>query len=746
MCPQRPSRSIGFLHENVLSDEQSAAMSWLKERDDFDTSGVQLERIADGTARLEAYDALWWHRENRNPKESISTQSSLGDALVDYVESGGGLLLTHLAVAALDVIGFDPSTPDRIETGSRSRESGFLVNPVYEDHPIFAGFSDIEILTESRGYRTSSARYSGAGHARPASGDVLAMEQRTDNGTKLPLGEHDNMAVAISQWRRRSGWVLGIGQHLSFGTSSTNSYHDHVSRLVSNCLSFLADPESVPEGSAAIPDTSESMTEMRKATDLRDGGRHRPRYHFAPPANWFNDPQAMCRWNGQFHLFYLYNSAGPIHGGYTFPRSKGHAVSDDLVHWEDRPVAIEPTFGGPDQNSCQTGSTVTTDTEALHLYTGGGPGGDSLPCLARSRDDNLDDWEKDPDNPVIPAPPADVDILETDDLVSFEYRDPWVWESDGEWYAIVGAGITDVGGTALLYRSDDMRTWEYLNPILTGTEAETGDIWEVPVLFDVDGDTVLVFSDNEGAVNAFVGTFDGRRFNPDETAEIGYGDFYAPQVTTDREGRTLLLGWLPAAVEEETLWKTGWSGGALSLPRQVTLDDGVAFTPAPAVAELRDELTEYPPLTLDAETRPQLELAGATATEVQATFDLVDNAEFGICLRRSPTGDEATTLHYDQDSAQLVLNRRDSTLRSDLAMDDLTMPLEPTDSGTISLRLFLDRSIVEVYVNEQKCLTGRIYPTRSDSEGIHLYAERGVVDIRGVRQWSLESAYSSRAD
>ena len=65
---------------------------------------------------------------------------------------------------------------------------------------------------------------------------------------------------------------------------------------------------------------------------------HRPRYHFLPAANWMNDPNGVIQWRGRYHLFFQYNPDGPYHANMHW----GHAVSDDLLHWEELPIAIAP--------------------------------------------------------------------------------------------------------------------------------------------------------------------------------------------------------------------------------------------------------------------------------------------------------------------------------------------------------------------------------------------------------------------
>ena len=167
---------------------------------------------------------------------------------------------------------------------------------------------------------------------------------------------------------------------------------------------------------------------------------HRPQYHFLPPANWMNDPNGFIHWQGRYHLFYQYNPTASHWGNIHW----GHAVSDDLVHWRDLPIALTPTAGGPDKDGCWSGVMVDHAGTPTLLYTGVFP---EAQCLATGSED-LITWEKHPANPVLAGPPDHLNVL--------GFRDPCVWQTNGIWYMTIGTGLRDVGGAVLLYRSTDL--------------------------------------------------------------------------------------------------------------------------------------------------------------------------------------------------------------------------------------------------------------------------------------------------
>src|SRR5690606_9096886 len=132
----------------------------------------------------------------------------------------------------------------------------------------------------------------------------------------------------------------------------------------------------------------------------------------------------------------------------------------------------------------------------LPFYSGG-RGPNQLVCRATS-DDDLMTWIKDPNSPVIDAPPDGLELVTTDDG-TIHYRDPSVWREDDSWWMTVGTGITGTGGAVLLYRSRDLANWDYVGPILVGDSSQrhpvwTGTVWECPQLFPLGNRHVLLIS------------------------------------------------------------------------------------------------------------------------------------------------------------------------------------------------------------------------------------------------------------
>jgi beta-fructofuranosidase len=472
---------------------------------------------------------------------------------------------------------------------------------------------------------------------------------------------------------------------------------------------------------------------------------HRPRYHFLPPSNWMNDPNGLIYWQGTYHLFYQYNPHAPFWGTIHW----GHAVSTDLVHWADWPVALAPSPEGADQGGCWSGCAVDNGGVPTLIYSGD-RNGKQRACIATGTD-NLRTWHKYDGNPVIPDTPAGLDLN--------AYRDHCVWSEDDMWYQVIGAGIKGEGGTALLYRSRDLLTWEYMHPLYTGDVNQiapiwTGDMWECPDFFRLGYQDVLVISafntkKQEGLYTLyFTGTLTDCRFVAEQVHKMDYGDvgFYAPQTFQDAHGRRIMFAWLNEQRSETAQKASGWAG-VMSLPRILTprSDGKVGIVPAPELAQLRGEHYHLDETTLTPNTPNALSAVPVTipgdSLELVAEFEAKSASQLVLDVRRSPGGEEKTIISYDFDTQILTIDRALSSLDKDTNKPPLRGIVGLLPDQRLRLHLFLDHSVLEVFANGWACFTTRIYPTRSDSMQLALSAVGGEVVLKSLDLWAMYSIW-----
>ncbi len=462
---------------------------------------------------------------------------------------------------------------------------------------------------------------------------------------------------------------------------------------------------------------------------------HRPQYHFLPPSNWMNDPNGLIHWKGQYHLFYQYNPFAAVWGSIHW----GHAVSDDLVHWRDLPIALAPTPGTVDEFGVFSGCAFDADGVPAVMYTGVRQPADGprieLPCLATSDDDDLVTWQKYRGNPVIASPPPGLDLL--------GFRDHGVWREKGTWYQVIGSGIRGVGGTVLLYRSADLVHWEFVQPICVGDRTATGDMWECPDLFQLGNRHVLMVSPIPlRRTLYFLGSFGEHRFEVQHQGVVDDGGyFYAPQSFTDDRGRRIMFGWLWEGRAETAQRAAGWAG-VMSLPRVLLpRSDGVlGVQPAPELQSLRGRHIGLGNITVSPAATARVDLEGATL-EIVAEFRPSQAAQFGLKVRCAPDGGEQTLIVYDPGRAWLSIDRAHSSLDPAVDREPHGTQVTLTDDEILTLQIFIDCSVVEVYANARACVTSRVYPSRADSLGVELFARDGPAQLQQLDVWQLASIW-----
>jgi beta-fructofuranosidase len=458
------------------------------------------------------------------------------------------------------------------------------------------------------------------------------------------------------------------------------------------------------------------------------GNIHRPAYHFTPPANWMNDPNGIIEWQGRFHLFYQYNPHGAIWGTIHW----GHAVSDDLIHWEDLPIALAPTPGGPDERGCFSGCAVDNEGVPTIVYTGvrGEYFEVQAQCLATSREELLT-WEKDPANPVLSDIPAAA-------CPTCDFRDPFVWREGDTWYMALASRVVGSGGAVFLYRSPDLRTWEYLRPLLIGTAASTGDVWECPNFFPLGDKWVLIVGgkgrDFPFTTFYFIGDYADGRFTPEMEGVMDHGYFYAPLAMRDSRGRRLLFGWLREGRSVEAHAAAGWAG-AHAIPRELSLRDGVlSMEPIPELEILRGEPVQVGARHLDGnETR--LDVSGR-ALDIVGRFEPA--VDVGLAVACTPDASEETRIAYDPERQELIVDRSRSSRLDEVEMFPHRAPHALAAGETLELRILLDGSVLEVIANDRTSISARIYPSREDSQGVKVFG-RGKLDAMTV--WPMASIW-----
>ena len=415
----------------------------------------------------------------------------------------------------------------------------------------------------------------------------------------------------------------------------------------------------------------------------REAARPRPALHFAPRQGWMNDPNGLIQWNGRVHLFYQHNPSAPVWGNIAW----GHASTTDMWTWEDHPLALEPDPAGPDRDGCFSGCAIVRNGRPHLLYTGvNGP--HELPCLAEAAGQDLIRWTRHDGNPVIASPPPDDAIR--------AFRDHSAWWANSMWYQVIGGGLKDSGGALFLYRSADLRSWQYMGIFTAAADhGLEGMIWECPDVFAIGDTVIVVVSVSDGAPQYamwMTGQVASHKFTPHATGRCDSARrYYAPQSLTLTDGRRVAIGWLqenPDELDGADRSRTG----VMSLPRELSLDGNGSLRAWP-VRELdsarRKTLTTQV-VAGRGTIGMSLSARSAHATEMRITP--VSGEATAIAIRLTGRGCEDIEIRVTADSAHITEGNRLLTVATP-GPQGADYPAKRVGQ----VRVYYDGGIVEVY-------------------------------------------------
>ncbi len=469
-----------------------------------------------------------------------------------------------------------------------------------------------------------------------------------------------------------------------------------------------------------------------------------PQYHLAPFAGAMNHPNAIVYFNNAFHLFYEQDIK--LSDGKIIP-VWAHMTSSNLLHWKKQPLSIAANEEY-DKDGVFAGSAIFDNNLLNVFYTGYSEKKvndkiqkTEVPCLATSKDGMY--FGKSANNPLIKNPPK---YLDTAFFAEEVFRDPFVWKQGDKYYALMGTQYEKTkDGAVLLFKSADLRNWEFVDITAIGSKGEMGSSWDCPNFLHIGADDVLIINPtgikpqgnmflNKYISGAFIGKLDYntakfKQKGPFTLLDYGF-DFYAPQSVKAPDGRTIIIGWLgmPDSVLHES--SENWSG-MMTLPRELKIVNGkLSVAPIEELKQLRAEQISHSDIKINGQ-KEFFNLKG-DAYEIETEIDLTNAASFSIKLRESKIQD--TTLTYDKASQMLKLNR-DRSGHALKGQREVKLPLE---NNLLKLRIFVDRSSVEVFVNNI-AMTARIYPDKASS-GIK-FVSNGEAVIKNLNFYRLKSVY-----
>ena len=477
---------------------------------------------------------------------------------------------------------------------------------------------------------------------------------------------------------------------------------------------------------------------------------YRPLYHYINPEGNLNDPNGLCFWQGRWHLFY---QAYPPED----PRQHwGHAVSTDLIHWEDLPLAIYPN----PEEKCFSGQTLVEHDRVIAAY----PGINFGLIIAISSDPLLLNWEKLKMNTIDAT---------TGQPTKRPMGDACIWK-EGEYYYVLSGGKRGKGTkrkrTERLHRSKNLVDWEINfvdNFRQNDRYAMVGDDGSCPNFWPIgDRHMLLSFSHVTGG-NYSLGNYDveQQKFCITDYGQFNFGGIYepgavlAPSSTPDGNGNINVI--FNMAYAKPTL---GWDQ-IMTLPRKLTLisENQIAVAPAGDIESLRTNHQQIRGLKIPPNQEVILEKIQGNSMEIKVSVDVKESQSFTINVLRSPDKEEYTRITFfknkgirDYDryegweykkwidakySLISIDNSRSSILPDVMSNPPETGPFHLPEGQALELRIFIDKSVVEVFANNRQCVAVRVYPGLQESTGVSVRSQGSESKIIALDAWQMTNIY-----
>ena len=521
-----------------------------------------------------------------------------------------------------------------------------------------------------------------------------------------------------------------------------------------------------------------NLMKLSDTFDTTNTDYYRPSYHFTPLYGWMNDPNGMVYKDGEYHLYFQYNPYGSKWGNMHW----GHAVSKDLVHWEQ----LDPAIARDPVGHIFSGSSVVDKKNTagfgkdaiIAIYTNNSVNHDEVQCIAYSND-NGRTFTKYEGNPVL----TPFDGLK-------DFRDPKVfWYEKGKcWYMIVSADKE-----TRFYKSKNLKKWTYVSAFGKGLgqqpcQYECPDFFQLPVNGDKKNmKWVMTMNINPGcwfggsATEYFVGDFDGKKFTCPDAHDVKWLDWgkdhYATVTFSNTGDRVLGITWM-SNWQYANLTPFKQNRGANGLPRELKLYEKngkyyISEDVAPEVYALRKDTKNV----ADASVSDEKMLAGVAANmegafEIEADVTPDANGIAGIEISNNKR--ERTMIYFDMKQGKVVMDRTESGLSDfgkqsvphdiELAWDkqlaaegkqparitnsinyknDFALatwaPLSLCEDGkkTYHVDIFVDKSSVELFVDGGRiAMTNLVFPV-APYENVKLYTQGGKAEFKNLKVHKL---------
>ena len=547
--------------------------------------------------------------------------------------------------------------------------------------------------------------------------------------TSGPITWPSNKSTLIGKYPKNE--MIGL-----YNTNTMNAIIDEValygSLLTQNNITQLYQQNNP----AAAPDMRTPAT--RFANDFL-----RPKYHPIPASNWCNESHGLIYYEGKYHLFYQKNG----NGGYLFQQNWGHLVSNNLLQWQEVQPALWPQPGW-DNYGEWSGHIIMDQNNVPTIFYTGVDGVKAGIGKASPLAVDLETWHKSLSNPIIPAAPASIP--------NKDFRDPYLFNEGGFWYMIVGSGLQSPNvGNVFLYKSTDLNNWQFQGIMYQGNNAQynAGVFWEMPVFYKFGNKYMLMVNktpENNSPARDFywVGNFANNVFTPDNTRAQNLeliNWLLSPSVNTDAAGRVTAIGIVPDMLPSSEQYKNGYAN-LFSLPRQWDMQNNQLIQkPHPALSQLRSDSVVFSNVNITPSGAGFLGTTNGFQKEIRASITADPlTQQAGFIIEQNASGTEYTKIYYDYYYGEISLDRTHHSTNANVPGNLQSTSFTPSNPlAPIDWHIYIDGSVVEVFINDTYTFSFRIYPTDAGSNKIDLFAT-GATATANVTAWNIRDLSSTQ--
>ena len=556
-----------------------------------------------------------------------------------------------------------------------------------------------------------------------------------------------NNGTEVASRRVTMKGVNGGDSDFYIGKSSTD---DKTDKFCLNTFNGIIDDIEIYTGiqTSVVNEKTDAVPVLTYSPERYASDILRPAFHGMPSAGWTNETHGATYYGGKYHVFFQKNPNGP----YMARLNWGHIVSDNLYSWHEERTAISPEESY-DLKGCWSGCVFTDD-----VLTGGKPNifytgvdySKAMISQATPQDDDLIAWTKPANNPLINGRP---------DGLSDDFRDCYVFRNGDNYYMIVGTSKNGIGATTLHRYDASTGTWSNNKGdiFFSGSSAtQDGTFWEMPNITKI-GDKWLFTATPQntgmgvrtlywtGSINAD-GTFCPDSRTP-KTMELsgftrdGYG-LLSPTIFRSGD-KTLLLGIVPDKLASDYNYSLGYAH-TYSLPREISLDanGNLVQKPFSGLTAMRTT-TQFARSSFSLNGSLDLSPVEGRKLELSATVTAGSN-DFGFTFFGD--GSRAATLTYSPSASTLTLNVSGI---SRIVQDDVfggiyqsAINKAVATGQDIKLTLYVDHSIVDIFVNDTYASSVRVFPTDQSAVKATMFSS-GEVSVKNVEAYVLDENNTS---